>query len=235
MPFPRHLLRILCLGTVLTIQSAQAMTVYTAKKIITMEPALPEATAVAVEDGRIVAVGSLESLQPLIQSRNATIDDTLAGKILMPGLIDPHVHPSLPAVTTQFPYLAPDSWSLPTGEFPGATTPQAYEARLKVLAAAHDDPSVPFIAWGYHPLWHGDVYRDTLNDWFPGQPVMIWHRSFHEIIGNDTALEMLGVTEQDTLDNHESDWAKGHFWENGLKAIVPKLTFLFEPQRFSAG
>lgn len=235
MPFPRHLLSILCLGTVLTLQTAHAMTVYTAKKIITMEPALPEATAVAVEDGRIVAVGSLQSLQPLIETRNATIDDTLAGKILMPGLIDPHVHPSLPAVTTQFPYLAPDSWSLPTGEFPGATTPQAYEARLKVLAAAHDDPSVPFIAWGYHPLWHGEVYRDTLNSWFPDQPVMIWHRSFHEIIGNDAALEMLGVSEEDTLGNHESDWARGHFWENGLKAIVPKLSFLFEPQRFGAG
>lgn len=235
MPFPRHLLSILCLGTLLTLQTAHAMTVYTAKKIITMEPALPEATAVAVEDGRIVAVGSLQSLQPLIETRNATIDDTLAGKILMPGLIDPHVHPSLPAVTTQFPYLAPDSWSLPTGEFPGATTPQAYEARLKVLAAAHDDPSVPFIAWGYHPLWHGEVYRDTLNSWFPDQPVMIWHRSFHEIIGNDAALEMLGVSEEDTLGNHESDWARGHFWENGLKAIVPKLSFLFEPQRFGAG
>jgi len=231
----RQLLSALCLAAMLAVQTAHAMTVYTAKKIITMEPALPQATAVAVEDGRIVAVGSLESLQPLIESRSATINDTLADKILMPGLIDPHVHPSLPAVLTQFPYLAPDSWSLPTGEFPGATTPQAYEARLKVLAAAHDDPSVPFIAWGYHPLWHGEVYRDTLNEWFQDQPVMIWHRSFHEIIANDAALEMLGVTEEDTLGNHESDWAKGHFWENGLKAIIPKLSFLFEPKRFSAG
>ena len=38
------------------------LVIYTAKKIITMEPALPEATAVAVADGKIVAVGSLESL-----------------------------------------------------------------------------------------------------------------------------------------------------------------------------
>jgi predicted amidohydrolase YtcJ len=231
----RHLLPSLGLVTLLTAQAVNAMTVYTARNIITMEPALPAATAVAVENGRIVAVGSLASLQPLIESRNAEIDTTLADHILMPGFIDPHVHPSLPAITTQFPYLAPDDWSLPTGEFPGATTPKAYETRLRALAAAHGDSTVPFIAWGYHPLWHGEVYRDTLNAWFPDQPVMIWHRSFHELIGNDAALEMLGITEQDTLGNHESDWARGHFWENGLKVVVPKLSFLFEPQRFSAG
>ena len=40
--------------------SDNELVVYTAKKIITMEPAMPEASAVAVADGRIVAVGTLE-------------------------------------------------------------------------------------------------------------------------------------------------------------------------------
>jgi len=211
------------------------LVVYTAKKIITMEPALPEATAVAVADGRIVAVGSLDSLQPWLDVNEVRIDRSLADKVLMPGFIDPHVHPSLPAVLTQFPFLAPDDWSLPTGEFPGATTPGAFEARLKELVAAHRNPAVPFISWGYHPLWHGEVYRPQLNEWFPDTPVMLWHRSFHELIGNDSALAMLGISEADTIGNHESDWARGHFWENGLKAIMPKMGFLFEPARFGAG
>ena len=146
---------------------------------------MPEATAVAVADGRIVAVGTLQTLQVWMDANDSTIDRSLEGKIVMPGFIDPHVHPSLPAVLTQFPFLAPDSWSLPTGEFPGATNPQAYEARLKVLVAAHDNPAVPFIAWGYHPLWHGEIYRAQLNEWFPDTPVMLWHRSFHELAGND--------------------------------------------------
>ena len=226
----------LALGSLLaSAASAAELRVYTAKKIITMEPALAEATAVAVADGRIVSVGSLESLQPWLQGREVNIDRSLQGKVLLPGFIDPHVHPSLPAVLTQFPFLAPDDWVLPTGVFPGATTPRAYEARLKELVAAHDNPAVPFIAWGYHPLWHGQVYRPQLNEWFPDTPVMLWHRSFHELIGNDAAFAMLGITEADTTGIHESDWAKGHFWENGLKAIVPRLPFLFEPARFGAG
>ena len=46
------------------------LVVYTAQLIRTMEPALPTATAVAVEDGLIVAVGTETSLKPLIEARN---------------------------------------------------------------------------------------------------------------------------------------------------------------------
>ena len=223
------------LASMATFVSATELVVYTARKIITMEPALPQATAVAVADGRIVSVGTLESLKPWLAVSDVTIDRSLEDKVLLPGLIDPHVHPSLPAVLTQFPFLAPDDWSLPTGNFPGARTPQAYETRLRALVAEHADSRVPFIAWGYHPLWHGEVYREQLNAWFPDTPVMLWHRSFHELIGNDAAFAMLDITEADTQGNHENDWAKGHFWENGLKAIVPKMGFLFEPARFGQG
>ncbi len=58
----------------------QQLTIYTAKKIITMEPALPEATAVAVANGKIVAVGSLETLKPWTSKFDFTIDKTQAAK-----------------------------------------------------------------------------------------------------------------------------------------------------------
>ena len=209
--------------------------VFVAKKILTMEPALPEATAVAVADGRIVSVGSVESLQRWIDARGGVVDRRLEDKILMPGFIDPHVHPALPAVLTQFVFLAPDDWSLPTGSFPGARTPEAYRARLRAYAAAHDDPAVPFIAWGYHPLWHGELYRAELDALFPDTPVMLWHRSFHELVANSAALALLGVTEADFAQSHEADWARGHVWENGLGVLVQKMPFLFAPDRFGQG
>jgi predicted amidohydrolase YtcJ len=201
-----------------------------------MEPALPEATAVAVEDGKILAVGSLDSLSPLIAARGARIDRQFEDKVMTPGFIDPHVHPTLPAVLTQFPFLAPDDWYLPTGDFPGATTPEGYRSALQNLVAQHDDKSVPFVAFGYHPLWHGEVWRDDLNDWFGDTPVMIWHRSFHELIGNDAAWELLGVTKEDADAIHEgTNWERGHFYELGLRAVFPRMGFLFEPKRYMAG
>ena len=210
--------------------------VYTAKLIRTMEPALPEATAVAVEDGKVLAVGSLDSLSPLIASRGARIDRQFEDKVMTPGFIDPHVHPTLPAVLTQFPFLAPDDWYLPTGDFPGATTPEGYRSALQNLVAQHDDASVPFVAFGYHPLWHGEVWRDDLNNWFGDTPVMIWHRSFHELIGNDAAWELLGVTKEDAeAIPHGASWERGHFYELGLRAVFPRMGFLFEPARYMNG
>ena len=210
--------------------------VYTAKLIRTMEPALPEATAVAVEDGKVLAVGSLDSLSPLIASRGARIDRQFEDKVMTPGFIDPHVHPTLPAVLTQFPFLAPDDWYLPTGDFPGATTPEGYRSALQNLVAQHDDASVPFVAFGYHPLWHGEVWRDDLNNWFGDRPVMIWHRSFHELIGNDAAWELLGVTKEDAdAIPHGASWERGHFYELGLRAVFPRMGFLFEPARYMKG
>ena len=210
--------------------------VYTAKLIRTMEPALPEATAVAVEDGKILAVGSLENLSSLIATRGARIDRQFEDSVITPGFIDPHVHPTLPAVLTQFPFLAPDDWYLPTGDFPGATTPEGYRSALQNLVDKHDDASVPFVAFGYHPLWHGEVWREDLNDWFGDTPVMIWHRSFHELIGNDAAWNLLGVTQDDTDAIHEgANWERGHFYELGLRAVFPRMGFLFEPKRYMAG
>ena len=209
--------------------------IYTAKKIITMEPSLPAATAVAVADGRIVAVGSLDSLSSWIEQKKSRIDRRFEGKVIMPGFIDPHVHPSLPAVLTQFAFIAPDDWSLPTGEFPGAKTPAAYIKRLKQLASEHTDKTIPFIAWGYHPLWHGTLFREELTALFPSQPVMLWHRSFHELIANDAALELLGVTEADLVGHPLTNWSRGHFYENGMYALIPKMPFIFDPARFGKG
>jgi len=223
-----------------TVSAESELTVYTARKIITMEPALPEATAVAVADGRVVAVGSLDSLQGWIKRRGAHIDETLKDKILMPGFIDPHVHPSLPAILTQFPFVAPDDWTLPTGNFPGETTPEGYRQRLQQLVAQHPQTQdgkngIPFVTWGYHPLWHGDLYREELSAAFPDVPVVLWHRSFHEVIANDAAIEWLGITAEDVKDNHVIDWKKGHFWESGAMTLVPRLRFLFDPQRYAKG
>ncbi|TLU68049.1 amidohydrolase [Thalassotalea litorea] len=224
----------------MSISADAKVTIFTAKKVITMEPASPEAYAIAVSGDKIVGIGDKESLEVWKKNYNAKIDDRFKDKVIMPGLIDPHVHPSLPAVLTQFVFLAPDDWELPTGTFPGAKTPQDYKAMLsKQVEAYFDDanrdPNVPFISWGYHGLWHGDVYRQQLNDWFGDKPVMIWHRSFHEIIGNDAAFKLLGIDESIAKGEKDVDWQKGHFWENGFVKMIPKMTFLLAPDRYKQG
>lgn len=47
--------------------SAAPITVFIAKKIITMDPSRPVATAVAVRDGQILGAGSLQDLAPRLR------------------------------------------------------------------------------------------------------------------------------------------------------------------------
>ena len=58
-------------------------TIYSAKKIITMNPARPEATRVAVRDGKMLGAGSLAELEGW---GDYTLDERFANKVIMPGL-----------------------------------------------------------------------------------------------------------------------------------------------------
>jgi predicted amidohydrolase YtcJ len=69
------------------------ITIFTAKKIVTMDDSLPYATAVAVSEGRILAVGTLESMAPWCEGREVQFNKQFEGNVLLPGLIDNHVHP----------------------------------------------------------------------------------------------------------------------------------------------
>jgi len=64
-------------------------TVFVARRILTMNPAQPRATHVAVRDGRILAVGNAEDVQTW---GGCAIDETFRDKVLMPGLVEGHCH-----------------------------------------------------------------------------------------------------------------------------------------------
>lgn len=207
--------------------ATRELTIYTARKIITMEPDLPEATAVGVIDGRIAGVGTLETLQPWMDSHPHRIDEQFKDHVLMPGLIDPHLHPFLPAVLSQMPFVAPDDWRLPTGDFPGIQGRERYVDRVREYFASHDFAKGPFFTWGFHQMFHGDIYRDVLDEEISAdQPVFLWHRSFHEIITNSAGLELLNIKSLDDVPavaRAQSDLEKGRFLEAGLGAVLPPL------------
>lgn len=217
--------------------------VYTAKKILTMEPTQPEATAVAISNGRIVSVGSPESLESWTSRFPTTVDETFKDKVLLPGFIDPHLHPTLPAILTLYPFIAPEDWSLPAGEFPAARSNAEYlEALKREVARYPESPyyeeGIPFITWGYPQLFHGDVFQDELDELFPETPVMLWHRSFHELILNTAAVELVGITEEETRPyGVDIEWDKGRFTEFGAKTLlVPRLVpLILTAERYATG
>jgi predicted amidohydrolase YtcJ len=88
--------------------SAEADLILHNGKIVTVDPAFSVRTAVAVRDGRIVAVGSGAEAMALRGAKTNVVD--LAGKTVIPGLIDSHVHPG--AAMTEFDHDLPEMESV---------------------------------------------------------------------------------------------------------------------------
>jgi predicted amidohydrolase YtcJ len=211
-----------------------SLVVYTAKKIITMDPANPTASAVAVRGNQIVSVGTLDELQPWLASHPHTIDDRFKDKIIMPGLIDPHLHPLLAALQFGTVWITPEAWSLHDADVPATTSQDQYRERLvAALAETAGDGKPIFITWGWSAPEHGPMTRAYLDQIAPDRPVMVWQRSIHEAVFNTAALNFMGLDASVTknFSPSEIDWENGHFVEAGFfEAAVSKLAFyLMDP------
>lgn len=212
------------------------ITVFTAKKIITMNDPMPEATAVAVSSGQIIEVGSLESLKPWLDAHDHEIDDRFKDKVLMPGFIDPHLHPSMAAVLLPMKFVTAMEWRLPWETVSPVITPDAFIARVAELHKEMADPAEPLFIWGYHQLWHGKIRRSDLDAISKTRPIVIWHRSFHELFMNSACLTWAKIDQQQASNHTQINLADGHFFENGLRLAVSKLNpYLLEPKRYADG
>ena len=119
-----------------TPEKGEQTVIYKAKKIITMDESRPEATAVAVADAKIIAVGSLEVVQQKLEDGNYTVDNQFQDKVLVPGFIDNHLHPLLVGgFVLQMKFITPFDWNLPSGPVKGVRGKDAYLDRLKEIEA----------------------------------------------------------------------------------------------------
>ena len=158
------------------------LTVFTAKKVYTMDPGRPTARAVAVCNGRVVGVGdSLDDLKPWTQAVPTSVDQRLADKIVFPGFIDAHQHPLLGAITSNLPMIA------------ALDTPQAYgpaikgvrneaEAfeRMRRYEAELKDAATPLLVWGWDvPVMGRHLTRQDLDRISTTRPVLVWDASQH--------------------------------------------------------
>ncbi|HAC80610.1 MAG: amidohydrolase [Candidatus Binatia bacterium] len=234
----RQVLVAACLLVLPLVRGAVAeekLKVFVARKIITMDLALPEATAVAVRGDTIVSVGSLESLSPWLAKYPHQIDRTFADAVLMPGLIDPHLHPMMAAVILSMNFATPDGWNLPDRTVRAVRGAEAYQQRLRELEAGTPQDEILFV-WGFQPEFHGAINRAILDGISPDRPALLWHRSFYEVYMNTAALELLEISAEEVKDLPAANWEEGHFYETGLAAIQKKLMpVVASPARVASG
>jgi predicted amidohydrolase YtcJ len=157
------------------------ITVFRNGTVFTADAAGSLASAVAVESGRIAAVGGDRDVAEW-RGRGADVVD-LRGRMLVPGFVDAHVHPVMGG-------LERNRCDLTSGE-----TLEEYRRTIaSYVAATPDAPWVLGGGWGMPAFPHGRAHRDQLDDVVGRRPVYLPNRDHHSAWVSTATLELAGIT-----------------------------------------
>ena len=181
--------------------------------VLTMGPARARATALAVRDGRILAVG--HDLVHLRGSRTEVVD--LGGRVLLPGFQDAHIHAVFGGV------------ELGQCDLSGTTDVDGYLAAVRAYAGAHPEQEwIVGSGWAMESFPAGVPTKDLLDTVVPDRPVFLTNRDHHGAWVNTIALERAGITgaTSDPIDgiiNRAADGEPVGCLQEGAASLVGRL------------
>ena len=171
-------------------QTVAADMIFVGGDIITMNDRAPTAQALAVKDGKILAVGDRQAIEAQNKGAKTKVVD-LKGKTLLPGFIDAHSHYfSSLTVANQCNLYAP-----PAG--PGKDVPSIIAAIKKFAAEKKVSKGEIIQCYGYdeNVMPQGRLLnRDDLDKAFPSNPVLVGHVSMHGAVLNSAAMKKWNVS-----------------------------------------
>lgn len=187
--------------------------------VATVDDKNPLAEAVAVKDGKILAVGSTAEIEKYIGDSTQVIE--LNGKFVMPGFNESHAH---------FLGLGNSKQILDLREA------KNWDEVITIVAKAigHSKPGEWIIGRGWHqekfhpkpdPNVNGYPVHNELSNASPNNPVMLTHASGHAVLVNAKAMQICGVNRNTanpiggTIVRDSLGRAIGVFEENGENLI----------------
>jgi predicted amidohydrolase YtcJ len=137
-------------------------------------------SAIAVQDGLVLAVGSDQEILQHVGNGTRRID--LAGRLVVPGLMDAHTH-----------FIA-GGFALAEVQLRDAATPEEFARRIAAFASSHPGEWVTGGTWD-HELWGGALpERGWIDSLTRNTPVFVSRLDGHMSLANSKALELAGVT-----------------------------------------
>lgn len=168
----------------------KAEKIFSGGPIVTMDALQPNAEAVAIADGKIIAIGETADISKLKTSQTEMID--LGGNTLVPGFIDGHSHFAMATTSANWANLS----GAPVGS---ATSIADVIALLQAQAKINNtQPGDWLIGYGYDADTLTDgrhMTRDDLDAAFPNNPIIAIHVSFHGAVLNSKAFAAIGYDE----------------------------------------
>ena len=164
--------------------AASDVTVFVNGTILPVDAAFTEHAALAIAGNKVLAAGSRDEVLAAAGRGARTVD--LAGRVVLPGFIEPHMH---------FALLAGLGHLEDIGPFRQPTFDDALDALRGIAAAAGPDEWV--MARQFDPIMLDpprDLTTRELDEIAPDRPAFILNASGHVAYVNSKALELDGIT-----------------------------------------
>ncbi len=147
--------------------------------IYTVDSSFTMAEAMAVKDGKIVAVGKTADLAKAFDAKEKT---DAGGKFIYPGFIDAHAH------------FTGYGFSLQSVDLVGTSNWEEVIERVKAFAAKNPDGWITGRGWDQND-WAIKEFptNEKINESFPDRPVILTRVDGHAALANQKALDIAGV------------------------------------------
>jgi hypothetical protein len=188
--------------------------VFLGGRVFTADAVRRFATALAVRDGLIVAVGH-DEVRDLVGPSTQVVD--VAGGLVVPGFQDAHAHPVQGGMERRRCDLSP------------YTTREEYLDAIRAYAEANPDADwITGAGWMLHSFPGGSPRREDLDAIAPDRPVLLTNRDHHGAWVNSRALSLAGIDAgtPDPADGHfdrDRDGQPSGMLHEGAMALVSRL------------
>jgi len=200
--------------------------------IFTVDDANPLAEAVAVKDGMILAVGSIEKCKAALGQGYASCD--LQGGTMLPGFIDTHFHPLMKIYYDM------------NADLRGARSMEELQERLRKLAKP-EEPDAWVMGLDFDENWMDVPKLPTRRDLdlaCPNNPTIVIKHDGHMVIANTKAIQISHVTastlnpDGGIIDREPDGFPAGPFREAASQLVkesipLPSMDSLEEGAKFT--
>ena len=193
-------------------RQAADLLVYNAH-IYTVDSSFNVAEAMAIKDGKIIAIGKWDSLQTTFDGKDKL---DVGGKFIYPGLIDAHCH------------FLQYGKGLQECDLVSTTSWNEVLERLKIFATSHPTGWLIGRGWDQND-WAEKQYpvNDSLNSLFPGRPVLLGRVDGHAVIASEAALQAAGIQPNQKLTGGEIITQNGKLTgvliDNAVRLVQQKI------------
>ena len=185
------LLAFLCLIGCQEQPKETADTIITNGKIYTVDKENAWAEAAAIKDGKFIAVGSNDEIGRLQGDQTEVVD--LAGKFVMPGLVEDHMHPDMMAENKM-------NIEVPSPEMPY----EEFGNKIENFLSKYPDTKWVFggpLNWlkdkaGNIDVWEQPSHFSILDRFVNDRPAFFWDLGGHAALINSFAMEKYGITKE---------------------------------------